>query len=645
MNFLEPLETDRFSVDTCAKSLDAAKTSAMEWVLLNLPRFDPFSSGKDFTILAGQRVTELATMLYSYAHINSDRESSVVTTIADALFNIQENPAFRDRMVRSPAEFILFADLCGVLSLFGIEAGYLRSLSQKLVNAGFLDQIERVPHRMMDVRMTLEWSGLHHDWPSQDVLIGSSICSKPFNPALLDEASIYSLTHVIMFYYEFGVKAGLGWPCGSLTQTGEAISALLVSCCQEKHWDLVGELLLCWECLGLGSTGVYERVWSSFLSAQRGTGAFLGPEKYMTEERVSAWDGSREFELCYHTTMIAIIAVSVRLRNFRADACDCVGMPPQLDTRNRPLTDGEIHSALLAGKEWLDELHGKLGSDCGYRVLSDIAVGMWICDSMSGGHESAEYRSVLSEIKASGAPAHNAPVSSANRLVVSSLVSQLGGGSAFDIDYVADVVSLLTRHDWSLSMSDWSLHEKALLVEALVADACFPRVDPALLSAALETLRMHDDRDTIEQLFSLLGCVVEFGTAPAGKPPAELVRVIHETLSGMATHSLRQHDLMAAGKAIRLLNYYSHVPNSLLETFAMYQRPEGSFGFLGPCLKSLLDQFGSSFNVEASLYLPITVECLWTMRECASDHWRLYGELPALMECASAFESQLSSNA
>ena len=43
---------------------------------------------------------------------------------------------------------------------------------------------------------------------------------------------------------------------------------LLVVTAQQHHWDLLCELLLCWDCLAFDATHVYEKAWDAFLETQ-----------------------------------------------------------------------------------------------------------------------------------------------------------------------------------------------------------------------------------------------------------------------------------------------------------------------------------------------------------------------------------------
>jgi hypothetical protein len=192
-------------------------------------------------------------MLNSYVALTGDRESRQVRVLLAEALRHQQMRALTDRIMHSPAEFVLFADLYAALKRLGHDDPQQRELIQRVIDAGFLDQIERVPHRMMDVRLTLEWGDFRHSWESLEELSRGSILAREPRGLHLDESSLYSLTHVIMFLYGFGTRMGATSPLSDEQHArfADTLAMLLVISAQEHHWDLLGELLLCWDCLQL----------------------------------------------------------------------------------------------------------------------------------------------------------------------------------------------------------------------------------------------------------------------------------------------------------------------------------------------------------------------------------------------------------
>ena len=181
----------------------AMVADALEWIVCNLNEFDPFKNGRPFEIKHGQKIGELAILLQAYASLTGDREGEPVKKIASLLISTQKNPAFTDRLVRSPVEFVLFAEM---LRSLGHDNPDQREMLQRVIDARFLDHTERLPHRAMDIVSCLEWGGFPHNFPSLESLYAGSILARVPNAAFLDEDAIYFLTHVIMFLYSFGTR-------------------------------------------------------------------------------------------------------------------------------------------------------------------------------------------------------------------------------------------------------------------------------------------------------------------------------------------------------------------------------------------------------------------------------------------------------
>ncbi|HMH41895.1 MAG TPA: hypothetical protein VK557_00305, partial [Pyrinomonadaceae bacterium] len=250
---------------------------ALEWIVRNLDEFYPFKDGRPFEIKHGQKVGELAILLQSYVSLTGNRDCEPVKQISSLLISIQENPAFTDRLVRSPVEFVLFAEMYSALRSLGHDNQDQREMLQRVIDARFLDHTERLPHRAMDIVSCLEWGGFRHHFPSLEALYFTSMLASVPNAAFLDEDAIYFLTHVIMFLHSFGTRKEIGAPLPEKT-LGRVLSTLLIACCREHHWDLIAELLLCWDCIGLPPTFITRRAWASLLDEQREDGAIPGPE-------------------------------------------------------------------------------------------------------------------------------------------------------------------------------------------------------------------------------------------------------------------------------------------------------------------------------------------------------------------------------
>jgi hypothetical protein len=94
------------------------------------------------------------------------------------------------------------------------------------------------------------------------------------------------------------------------------LSDLIVVTSQEGNWDLLGELLLCWDSIGFEHTRLTLAGWRSFLDVFRADGA-VPPCVAGDEEDASTQTETSDFDRVYHTTLVAALAGTVFLSRFR----------------------------------------------------------------------------------------------------------------------------------------------------------------------------------------------------------------------------------------------------------------------------------------------------------------------------------------
>ncbi len=293
---------------------------AMGWILANLDQFDPFRGGQPFAIKQGQRVGEIAILLHAYAAVTGERDSVAVRRIAALLDSVRGNRELSHRLLRSPAEFVLFVEIYAALRSVGLEDQADRALIQRALDARLPEQLERLPHRMMDIASCLEWGGFEHPWPSLRRLYDASILGAAPSALLLGEDGMYGITHVVMYLYGFGIRRAR-LPRRRRDSLRRLLSMLLVGVSQDRHWDLLAELLLCWEAIGYSATALSDRCWEALLAMQQEDGTLPGPEwarpLYESAARGLAAEQAREayFAHHYHTTLVAVIAGCLRRRN------------------------------------------------------------------------------------------------------------------------------------------------------------------------------------------------------------------------------------------------------------------------------------------------------------------------------------------
>ncbi len=565
-------DTEDHEIEAIAAMVDRA----LGWVVSQLDEFDPFRDGRPFEIRHAQKLAELATMMHGYVGLTGDAGSPEMRRIFDLVRSTRQSRELCDRVLRAPGELVLYAILYVVLRARGEDDPAQREILQRAVDAGLLEQSERVVHRQMDVSLHLEWGAFRHDWPSLEELCAASILGKNPRPLFLDENAVYAITHVIMFLYGFGLRRTGAAASLETEEVRDMLSSLLVASCQERHWDLLAELLLCWDCIAFAPTPVYERAWRALLGAQKADGAMPGPESALVEgQPVNGY-----FAHHYHTTLVSILAGALHLQRSQAGIKTRVEARPVSVARRTP----DTVAAARRARRWLEGLLDGIQARADDRpdALCRILLGCWICDSML-------------EEEASAFPA-------TARRVAEQLSDLEEEGAAFEEMPVA----------------------LALLTTALHALGLQPTPEPADDHGTLELARtfpLAAARQEVEDLASRIHAWTGCGTCPVVLEPADAW--IPEMLAGLATHCLRQYNFLTAGKLLRAILYLDGgVVEEHLGFLCLHQRPEGAFGFLGPEEGKL-----PGLEADLDLYLPVTVSCLWALAE--GTGWRLYDSLSA----------------
>lgn len=304
-----------------------AVDSAVDWVFARLDRFSPFDDSDAYVPSRLKSFAEFAIMLAPLTALVSP-PASIKSHAIELLDKASARPEFTDWIIRAPDILVQYVQICAALRVLGFDSPELRCRIQSAVDAGSVEQLERVPHRSLELSLSLDWAGIAHSMQSAEELVEMSILSAALRAPLLSRDTVYAITHVIMFCARFGLNPCSLGPKISIDRVRELICDLLVAACQDDDWDVLGELLLCWDCLGFAPTPVTAAAWNTFLSARTPNGSFLGrppKENPKSADGGTAADGAPDvasagkpaedqaFDDVYHTTLVAILAGSLHL--------------------------------------------------------------------------------------------------------------------------------------------------------------------------------------------------------------------------------------------------------------------------------------------------------------------------------------------
>ena len=293
---------------------------AVDWVFNHLDRFTPFDDDDTYCPSRTKPFIELAIMFAVYVAVTGDTTSPTVQRAAQLFQAASKRPDYTDWTLRFPADIVNYAELCVAVDMLGGDAGDLRHRLQSAVDMGALFQIERLPHRLLELRAALDWAGVVHSLPPLGDLCAQTILGKAPLAPLLPDSAIYAITHVILFGSRFGLMKGALPEWLRSTAVRSLLCDLLVVASQARNWDLLGELLLCWDCIGFEHDLLTTAGWASFLDAFRADGAVpprpaKGVNRKAKPEGMPAEqaDEASDFDRVYHTTLVAVLAGTVLL--------------------------------------------------------------------------------------------------------------------------------------------------------------------------------------------------------------------------------------------------------------------------------------------------------------------------------------------
>jgi hypothetical protein len=141
-----------------------------------------------------------------------------------------------------------------------------------------------------------------------------------------------------------------------------------------------------------------------------------------------------------------------------------------------------------------------------------------------------------------------------------------------------------------------------------------------LLLADAETIRARCRRISAETLY---------GTRV---PKAPLVNDMVKALTVVAIERLRAYDLALAAVVLRTTGYLKVQSTPWLRQAIRYlqrqQQQDGRFG----CFSATAPRYAAKgIDIEADLYVPITVACVWTLSELEVAGFRVFNMMPKLV--------------
>jgi hypothetical protein len=641
----------------------AAVAGALGWIGANLSRFalpnvhggfgfgesrrSAEEVGSQNDLAGAKALVELAGAATCYVVTTGDRDNAEIRAIAKLVSTALQDRRMFDWSLRSPATLVPLLHLYLSRRLLVGEEPEVRALLQRVVDEGYADYVERPSHRLMEVRMCLDWADFEHSVESWDSLVARSVLARPHMPLslYLKGHSIYELTHVVMFLTRYGSDPGLVSRFMDADRMSVVLSDLIVAMSQEGHWDLLGEILFSWDCLRLPPAPVYEYGWQALLAVQREDGSFPPPLSTLRRENsadnrteADRSEEDREFARSYHTTLVVTMAGTCRISRNRDVGRDVIGADvPVPDPRAGTTGSAALRhpQAALAGeraRDWIEkafvglEGHGSQSVDAACHAL----LGSWLCDRLTGSRGRPLFPVLAPQVSRFLGEREDqlqgAAVAPALRLMVAALLrSQDVAVEGLDHFLLASA-EVLDAAPETQSGERIPYLEKVVLLHAIGLGRRPLLAEFEDVVGVARQTPLTAPSEAVEKLVLYVEAWSGWGTRPVSLPPSEAW--LASMLRGLAVHHLRQYDLPTGCRLLRALTHVtsSSLAPDLVRFLFAQQRADGSFGLLGP-EEAQLKLLAPELAPDLALYLPVTVQCLWTLAEGCSD-WRLFRDLP-----------------
>jgi uncharacterized protein DUF6895 len=604
--------------------------SALTWISGRAREFSPYDSAGTLRPDRLKAIAELSIALYCYVRLTGDKESRPVRRIITHLARVQRNQVFRELPLRFPDEFVPVCDVYAALRLAGHDSPEQRMLLQRVIDSGILEHVDRLPQGHMEVRLSAESAGLQSSWsrPAPHHALAPIPAS-----ILFDDGMAYALTHTIMFLTDFGAHPKRLRADGPLS---DRLAMLLIRYCREQNNDLLAELLLCWDSVGLPSTPLTDAAWSILMKAQDRWGAF--PVRGTGVGRDSRHGGlprPSRFQRHYHTTLVAIIAGSVhtwRPVPGRVYPVTSHHRLPALAVTK--VSRRDMVNAFTQSLGWLVELAHTRYADNPV-ALCYAALATWIgrsslmSPSTSRGHDQVFVE--LAKSDRSGSSLVRAAVPATLKILVAAILDAYGHSLPSLAKFVADVVRVLRNAAGRPMIDDLYLHEKRLVLYAIGLHQR-PRLMmgyEAMIDFAKRAGPGADDT-MVDALLLRIECLTEHGTRRVDLLKRDLW--LQELLAGIAQHALGKYDWERGCRTLRALGYlgltFGASYKACISYMILHQTTTGAFAYLGR-EGQLFEARSAGLPFDVAVRIPVTIECLWTLAEVSSNPvWRLYGALP-----------------
>lgn len=284
-------------------------SQSLNWLTSKLGEFSPLRSGRieDFYLKAFAELTLVYAFLQQCEH---PRLIDHLSTWRTFITGQCENPVYAQGPRKQPV--IAFTYLVAYLMLrsIGYRSTYFEETLEHLTRRGYLRCVELVPYRVLDREYLLWKSGYVSSEPPWRRLYQATVLGQGRGPLCLDNEAAYSVTHTLFYITDFGNRTG-PFSSEEIEFIGTVLECLLLHYWRVGNWDLVGELLISLNCLGLRNSVIYASAATAFERAWQSDGSVPAKREFADRQKPDRECQEKEevkkFHDSYHTTLVGVL--------------------------------------------------------------------------------------------------------------------------------------------------------------------------------------------------------------------------------------------------------------------------------------------------------------------------------------------------
>ncbi len=183
-----------------------------------------------------------------------------------------------------------------------------REHANRILRQDLLQVRDQTPWSIVSLSYFLDRCGIRHGLPSVEELYSWSILRSRPPLHVLSTHEMYALSHLMFFFGDFGVNRAFFTRLPDHGPLSTYIDHVTAACLIDGDWDLTGEFLIGYECVGADVSPMRAFAWRQMLQHQLPTGQIDVPRCIRTKNDQLDASQLDTFERHYHQTLVGIIA-------------------------------------------------------------------------------------------------------------------------------------------------------------------------------------------------------------------------------------------------------------------------------------------------------------------------------------------------